>query len=336
MGIDCGTQVILCDIPIHLDTYEGCSHACKYCFVKRKHGIAVVNPKHCKKQLLNFINGSRTTKTEWCDWKIPLHWGAMSDPFQPAESRHKASLELLEVFAETKYPFVVSSKGRLAITEPYLSLFRKCNCVYQISAICQKLDKIEEGAPSFEERLHICDVISKAVPRVIIRIQPYFRECKQDVLKNLQRFKDAGAYGVVIESMKYTYKKPGLVKIGADFTYPIDLLKRDFQDIKNQAHAVGLRFFVGENRLRKMGDSFCCCGIEGLKGFKGNDFNLSHLMNGDNVCPTENMKRCGGRAFTSLFQESIMYDFCKNHTFEYMMRYYGKKPFVKDVLTERK
>ena len=30
MGIDCGSQVVLCEYPIRLDTYEGCSHDCRY------------------------------------------------------------------------------------------------------------------------------------------------------------------------------------------------------------------------------------------------------------------------------------------------------------------
>ncbi len=29
---ECGSQVILCDLPVRMDTYKGCSHNCKYCF----------------------------------------------------------------------------------------------------------------------------------------------------------------------------------------------------------------------------------------------------------------------------------------------------------------
>ena len=31
-----------------------------------------------------------------------------------------------------------------------------------------------------------------------------------------------------------------------------------------------MKFYSGENRLRAMGDSMTCCGIDGLEGFKGN------------------------------------------------------------------
>ena len=39
----CGSQVVLCDVPIRFDTYKGCSHACKYCFVQRKKDISDID-----------------------------------------------------------------------------------------------------------------------------------------------------------------------------------------------------------------------------------------------------------------------------------------------------
>lgn len=47
----------------------------------------------------------------------------------------------------------------------------------------------------------------------------------------------------------------------------------------------------------------CCCGIDGLEGFKGNDYNLCMLLNGKNPEPTENMRQIGtGSCFQSLNQ----------------------------------
>lgn len=45
------------------------------------------------------------------------------------------------------------------------------------------------------------------------------REVFLDVYKNLQLFKNVGAYGVIIEGMKFKRKKDGLVKVGGDFIY---------------------------------------------------------------------------------------------------------------------
>lgn len=84
---DCGSQVTLCDLPIRFDTYKGCSHLCKYCFAAKKRELNDIKRGETINQLLNFIKGNRSINTNWCDWNIPLHWGGMSDPFQPIEKK---------------------------------------------------------------------------------------------------------------------------------------------------------------------------------------------------------------------------------------------------------
>lgn len=139
--------------------------------------------------------------------------------------------------------------------------------------------------------------------RTIVRIQPYMHEVRKDVLDNLPRVAEAGAHGVVLEGMKFAKKKPGLVRIGGDCVYPIELLRADFEQIKAEAHRCGLKFYAGENRLRSMGDDMTCCGIEGLEGFKPNTYNICMMMNGKNPQATELMKTVGtADAFKTLDQ----------------------------------
>jgi len=303
MGCKCGTQVILCNLPIRFDTYKGCSHACKYCFAQKKQNIAKIKKDETVEALRSFINGNRGKETAWCDWNIPIHWGGMSDPFQPIEKAIKNSYECLKLFAETRYPFVVSTKGKLVAEPEYIDLLAKCNCVVQISMICSKYDELEKGCPTYEERLDIVRKLAPRVQRVVVRMQPYMPEAFNDVMSNISRLADAGVYGVVVEGMKFYKTKKGMVKIGSDNCYPLSLLKSHFESIKSECHRYGLKFYSGENRLRSMGDDMCCCGIDGLEGFKGNDYNLCTLLNGKASEPTGNMKRIGtGSCFQSLNQ----------------------------------
>lgn len=69
--------------------------------------------------------------------------------------------------------------------------------------------------------------------------------------------------------MKFAKKQPGLVKAGGDFVYPKETLARHYREIRDTAHKHGLKFYCGENRLRDMGDSLICCGIDGLEGYRG-------------------------------------------------------------------
>ena len=104
---DCGSQIILCDLPVRFDTYKGCSHGCKYCFVTRKKDMSNIEIKETHVHLENFIAGKRSESTSWCDWDIPLHWGGVSDPFQPIELKHRISLECLKVLAKTNKIYTV-------------------------------------------------------------------------------------------------------------------------------------------------------------------------------------------------------------------------------------
>ena len=324
---NCGSQVILCGLPIRFDTYTGCTHLCKYCFAQKKTELNTVGTGETAKALLSFIQGNRNKETNWCDWDIPLHWGGVSDPFQPYELKARNSLECLKVFAETKYPFVVSTKGKAIILPEYLELLKQCNCVVQISMACSSYDVLEPGAPTFEERLNMVRELSKVVKRVIIRIQPYMCEVFEEIKGNLKRFAEAGAYGVIVEGMKFLKKKPGLEKVGGDYVYPLNTLKKQFLEIKREAHRKNLKFYCGENRLRGLGDSLTCCGIDGLEGFKPNEFNLCHILNGCNPDIPTAMKEPGtANCFSSIFQSTLGHRMLKSRSlYEQMGIYYQSK-----------
>lgn len=329
MSVDCGSQIAICDMPIHFDNYVGCSHACEYCFVKRFKDIKKIKPvKGSYNSLKSFTEGNRNIYTKWCDWDIPIHWGGMSDPFQPIEKNNKQNIDstynILKLLSETKYPAVISTKGKLCIEKEYLDLLKQCNVVMQISCISKYYDNVEKGAPTYKERLNMIEVLSNNVQRVIVRCQPYLPNVKNDVLKHsLNDFKNAGAYGVIFEGMKYTKTplncKYELERVGGDICYNKNLLRDHFILLRDKAHELGLKFFVGENRLRNMGDSLCCCGCSDL--FKVNEFNCNHLLNGDKVEPTESMNKPGtGVVFHSLDQSAGTYERQKRLTMVDLMK----------------
>ena len=288
MGVECRSQVLVCPFPAHVDTYSGCSHGCRYCFARRKRDIANVEPLNCLTQVRRFIAGGRTNSTNWCDWAIPLHWGGMSDPFQPAEREHRVSLRMLELFAETGYPFIVSTKGSLAAEEPYLSLLGHCNAVVQVSMVCPSYDRLEPGAPTFRERLGMLRRLSAVCKRTIVRVQPYLPEVRRELLDIIPSLREAGAHSLTVEGMKHIKRKPGLVRVGGDYVFPDEVLRRHYESIRDRCHDVGLGFLCAENRLRAMGDSMhCCCGE--LEGFRGNDFNLVSLKSGCATAPSPAM-----------------------------------------------
>ncbi len=288
----CGSQITLCDVPIRFDTYKGCTHGCKYCFTYKKWNISNVENDEGEEALKAFIGGKRRQELNWCDFDIPLHWGGMSDPFQPIEKEKQNSLRCLRILQQSQYPFIVSTKSTLIVEGEYYELIKKSNVVVQLSAVCEKYDEIETGAPTWKKRVECAKRITPHT-RVVIRIQPYMPSVFKDVMQTLDKYKEVGVYGIVVEGIKYFKKTKGTVKAGGDYVYPIDVLRSHFEAIKNKAHRLGLRFYCGENRLRSMSDDLCCCGVDGL-GWKTNKANLNHYhFDRENFAYTDQMKKAG-------------------------------------------
>ena len=332
---NCGTQCYLCDLPIRFDTYKGCAHGCKYCFTQRNYDLAEIDVAEGTQALWNFVTGNRSAETSWADWKIPLHWGGMSDPFQPIEKEKRVSYECLKIFRDTGYPFVVSTKGALIADKEYIDLIRECNCVVQISAVCDSFNELEPGCPSYRSRLAIAKKITEETgKRVIIRVQPLMHEVAQEVRDCMKDVAATGAHGIIVEGMKHSKMAPGLVRIAGDFAIDYATIKSDFLMIREEAHAQGLKVYAGENRIRELGDSLTCCGIDGLEGFEPNRFNINHFIHGDFVKPTEAQKRIGtAECFGTLSQTTAYSMIVKKNSFATMMATFAKekKALCRDV-----
>lgn len=320
--IDCGSQILFCDLPIRFDNYRGCAHRCKYCFLQRKTSFDI-EIMHPFKELENFITGFRNYKIRWANWKIPLHWGGLSDPFQPIEKEAESSYNCLKIFQKYQYPFVVSTKGLLINTPKYLDIIGACNAVVQVSLVSKKFD-VYEQLTDFESRFKMLEPLSRAAKRLIIRISPYLPELKSDIIKNLKRYKEQGVYGISIESIKYFDKKPGLVKVFGDFMHPIEVVRRDFIDIKNECQKAGLTFLCAENRLRSLSDDMNCC-MGYMEGFQGNKYNVAHLKFSNSEIKKGHCEK--SNCFKALTQQSCTSDFLRQHTFKEIMDIAFKSKF---------
>lgn len=308
------SNIFICDLPIRMDNYSGCSHNCSYCFAKKRNDISKIKGVDMSKALRDFISGYRANAVKIFDYKIPLHWGGMSDPFQPIEREKRLSDKLLDIFIETQYPFVVSTKGEAVFD--YIEKLKKCNCVVQFSAVCPRYDQYEPNAMPFNKRLEVMALLSP-YKRVIARVQPYQPFVLNDVLESVSKFADAGIYGLIFEGMKYQNAKKGTIRFAGDNVYPVKILLEHFMKIKAKANDLGLKVFAGENRLRQYGDSLCCCGIEGM-GWQYHTANLNHyLFDRKNAKITPACKKpCKG---LSIFQKTAFSKFCDTKSFEQLL-----------------
>ena len=187
------------------------------------------------------------------------------------------------------------------------------------------------------ERLEMIRALSKH-KRTIVRIQPYMTEVHNSIMRTIEQFSECGAYGIIVEGMKFLKSKKGLVKVGGDVCYPLQVIEPRFKELKRQAHNFNMKFYSGENRLRSMGDSLCCCGIDGLDGFKYNRYNINHFQNGDVMEPTKAMRTLGSSTvFHSITQKAGDYEYFKNSIFSEEMKneYISKREYYNKIFGKK-
>lgn len=316
----CGSQIAICDMPLRFDNYIGCAHNCEYCFARRNKGDGFLEilPGESASDLERYIDGKRDIRTNWIDWELPVHWGGMSDGFQPVERERKSSLSALEVFAHSQYPVVISTKGALIAEDPWRETLSRCKAVVQVSIVAPSFSVYELGVPSFWKRIEMLKAIKDSCERTIARIQPLRLEVLQEVVEiTLPALASSGVHGVIVECLKSRDQYPGLTdKLGSDKVYPYRKVEGALNVIKETAHGLGLAFYSGENRFRSMGDSLNCCGTDGVEGFAPNRCNLNHLFYGGYHASELQKAKGTADSFAAIPQSAGAHQMLKTVSFE--------------------
>lgn len=321
-----------CPYPVTFDTYKGCSHNCKYCFINFRAGQKKTGSENVKigepiSSLEKWCKGERNLRNSWCDWKIPICFGRNSDPFQPIEKEKKLTLQALKVLAKYNYPFIITTKGTFYTKDrEYIEVLKDCNVCWQETMCCPSLNILEPNTPTFEERLEAMSILSNIVPRVVARSQPLFLDNTQDCIRSLQLLKSAGIHSVLVEAAELMRPYKSMrIKKGTTYQYPKDELEVAYQRIKNTCHANGLVFLSGD--LRYMSDSLECCGCEGMSGFEPHRCNsIFYHLGGDKFQVRDNLKKKGtGEVWQNYYSGRKKYETLRNSSYEQMFKTYLKE-----------
>jgi hypothetical protein len=187
---------------------------------------------------------------------------------------------MLEVFSETQYPYVLTTKSTLIAEEPYLSLLKRCRCIVQVSLCSPQYDQYEINAPRFSDRLRMLEKLS-GVSRLIVRVQPYQDYIFDDVMSFLPEYKRIGVYGVLF-GMMYGSSMP------------------DYSILRERCHELGLKFLSCDVDC----DDKTCCGIGFMRGFKANTANLNYKR----IVYSDKMREIGtAKVFSNLYRKSDIY-----------------------------
>jgi len=161
-----------------INAYRGCEHGCSYCFARQTHaylghsaGLDFERDIYVKVNAVEVLRAELAAKS----YKVkPIAMGTNTDPYQPAERKHKLTRGLLEVLLETRHPVTITTKSALVVRDlDILTEMAKLNLVsvaISITSMDHKLSrKMEPRASSPARRLEAIKLLSEAgVPTSVL------------------------------------------------------------------------------------------------------------------------------------------------------------------------
>ena len=306
-------QLYFCGVPFRMDSYNGCEHGCTYCFVrsaeltshsrKNRNGIAhggnimVPETKDVQRVLVNALDTNEKRadiNIEWLRHRMPIHWGGMSDPFQPCERKFGVSKQWMKYLNWYEYPVVFSTKATLmAFDKEYLQLLREGKYAAQVSLITDDADfirQLEPGAPSPEDRMKALAIMADAGIWTAVRMQPIIPDSVVEwkMPEFVEKMAKIGVKHIVAEGYKVPVRNP----VGMETIWklaPQAKFEYDYSDTNNEGferllparrkwkyyklllevcHANGMTLGAADNDMRDLGDTVCCCGTDNIPGFE--------------------------------------------------------------------
>lgn len=313
------SQFSFCGLPLRLDTYAGCALSCTYCFARLRGGnanttkVRIADPNLIINKIKNAIESPELTTGivgELIRNRTPIHFGGMSDPFQPLEKKEKVSLSVLQFLGSLNFPVVISTKSTLLSSPMYLNALRENpNIVVQFSfsTLNDKVSKIVEPysyAPS--EILKSIEILSKYQIKTTARWQPFIPNISEQPEEFIKRIANVGIKHLGFEHLKLPLENNNLLwqkllknlnfdikqfysdnnatRDGREMVLPPDFKIKNALIVKKELNNYGITFGSADNDIQYLSDFNCCCsGVDQFEGFENwNKFQIANAIKKSN------------------------------------------------------
>ena len=103
-----------------VNPYRGCESACSYCYdvAPRWRGRYHSEPWEVHRRIVVKVNAPQVLRRELSKRQRDVVFvGSATDPYQPAESGYRLTRQVLEAFAEARWPVEVGTKSDLVLRD---------------------------------------------------------------------------------------------------------------------------------------------------------------------------------------------------------------------------
>src|SRR5260370_28435355 len=138
--------------------------------------------------------------------RVPVHFGGMSDPFQPAELRHRVTESFLCTLARYRYPTILSTRSKLVASDRYIAWLKEIGHIVVQFSFCSSRDSsaatFEPYSASPSELLRAMSILAKNGFWVTCRWQPYIPGVSEPAEEFVSRVSSVGCRHVALEHLK--------------------------------------------------------------------------------------------------------------------------------------
>jgi DNA repair photolyase len=301
------SQFGFCGLPLRLDSYAGCGFRCTFCFARFRGGNSFgesVRPAptmtlaHIFRRALETDDDQKGFVAQFLRRRVPVHFGGMSDPFQPAETRHGITKSFLHTLARYHYPTVISTRSTMVASHPYVDLLQEIGPVVVQFSFCSTKNTL---ASRFEPYSAVPTGLLKTMERltkkgitVSCRWQPYIPGASEPAEEFVSRVSGTGCRHVALEHLKVPvernhplwerltqaagrdlhdeYKTLKARPDGREFVLPASAKLPTIIDTATAVRRRKMSFGAADNEFQYVSDTGCCCsGVDQFPGF-GNWF----------------------------------------------------------------
>jgi DNA repair photolyase len=302
-------QIFFCAAPIRLDSYDTCQFGCTYCFSRDRartwaaKGIHQANPVAFRKRMERVAQGEIASAVdEFLARRVPLQLGGLQDPFTPIEEELGVTLDILKTLRDFRYPTLISTKGSLLLSEPYLKLLCEMNVVVRLSAagIPDRLRKIvEPRGDGFDATIDRLARLSANGITTGLRIQPIFPGFEEEALAMATTAAKAGAKQLSFEFLKIPgetvgteiaaastalgydivehMRAKGVTRLGPDWSLSPNAKRPFVRQARHLCRSLDVKFGAGDTEFIPWSDGNGCCGASELTQDGANHFTANFV-----------------------------------------------------------
>jgi len=201
-----------------INAYRGCEHGCSYCYARPTHaylghsaGIEFERDIYVKTNAVEALRAELSAK----NYKVkPIAMGTNTDPYQPAERKHKLTRGILEVMLATRHPVMITTKSALITRDlDLLTELAKLGLVkvaISMTSMDHKLSRrMEPRASSPARRLEAIRLLTEAGVPVAVFASPMIPAIND---MELERILDAAAAQGATSAQMILLRLPGEVR----------------------------------------------------------------------------------------------------------------------------